>query len=91
MTFFYLPDEVKYHRLPARFLSLPKGSTFECARFEVVTAAVRAQSTSLFSEAEFVCAPGEVNPSFVFFVCIHAYGSSNYDACMYTSVSCFHI
>ena len=64
MTFFYLPDEVKYHRLPTRYFSLPTDKAdkaFECERFEVVTAAVRAQSTSQFSEPEFVCTPGEVN------------------------------
>lgn len=68
MSFFYLPDEVKYHRLPANRFSLPKD--FECDRFEVATAAVRAQSTSSFSEADFVCAPGEVNPH-----CILVYSS----------------
>ena len=67
MSFFYLPDEVKYHRLPANFFSLPKD--VECDRFEIVTAAVRAQSTSRFSEQDFVCAPGEVNAPCI--LCVH--------------------
>ena len=58
MTFFYLPDEVKYHRLPAKFLSLPR--EFECTRFTVSIAAVKEQRTSQFSDTEFVCTPGEV-------------------------------
>ena len=72
MSFFYLPDEVKYHRLPANFFSLPKD--FECDRFEIVTAAVRAQSTSHFSEQDFVCAPGEANAPCI--LCVQYFASS---------------
>ena len=72
MSFFYLPDEVKYHHLATKFFSLPKD--FECDRFELVTAAVRAQTTSRFSEPDFVCVPGEVNPPCI--LCVQYYASS---------------